>query len=266
MATVNKTPNIINETVWERNNIPPLEYCSLSRASRLLGCEVEDLWHWQDIGAIRFSVNLGEGILMKCGVFSPDDRECSLLSEDEQQTLRVKAQMILGQNQRGFRFSPIDKPAYISQAINFDVTCSGVFCFEKPINKSEPNNWYKSSFIRIEECKYATVFIHGEINAREFHESELLITRGIIEDIYSAIKNGFYFTSENAMTPSVRVTVYQSDMIASLLQMTGFSKDEIFNLSADMLNKKLGQIAARKGVYVPQPDKATWSKWRERFR
>ncbi|EBM2190255.1 hypothetical protein DWD10_08635 [Salmonella enterica] len=263
---VNKKSNITNDTIWVNNNMPPLEYCSLSRASKLLGCEVEDLWHWQDIGAIKFAVNLGEDILMRCSVFHPDDKECSLLSKDEQQKLKLYAFMLLGNNRRGFGFSSINNSVYISEAINFDVICSGVFCFERTINKLETNNWYKSAFLRIESCKYATVFIRGEISSREFQENELLITRSAIEDIYSAIRNGFYISCEDAVISPVRVTIYQSDMIASLLQMVGLSKNEVFNLSADALNKKLGQLAARKGIHVPQPDKATWSKWRDRFR
>lgn len=266
MAMVNKKTNVINATIWEKNNIPPLEYCSLSRASRLLGCEVEDLWHWQDIGAIKFAVNLGKDIFMRCTVFSPDDKECSLLSKDEQQTLEFNALMELGQGRRGFTFSPINDSTYISQGINFDVICSGVFCFERTINRLEPNDWYKSPFLRVEDCKYATVFIHGEISVREFQENEIFITRTAIEDIHFAIKNGFYIKSVGNTTSPIRVTIYQSDMIASLLQMVGLSKEEISNLSADALNKKLGQIGARKGVHVPQPDKATWSKWREKFR
>lgn len=32
----------------------PLEYCTIERAAKLLGCEVEDIYHWQQIGAIEF--------------------------------------------------------------------------------------------------------------------------------------------------------------------------------------------------------------------
>ncbi|OCG08037.1 hypothetical protein A9G13_07520 [Gilliamella sp. wkB178] len=38
--------------------LPPLEYCSVERATRLLGCEVSDLIHWHEIGAIRLYVNI----------------------------------------------------------------------------------------------------------------------------------------------------------------------------------------------------------------
>lgn len=254
-----------HETVWMRNKIAPLEYCSLERASRLLGCEVDDLWHWQDIGMIKFAVNLGKEIPMTCGIFSPDERECSLLSEDEQRKLKTSVVMALGYNQRGFCFSFTDNEMHVADAINVHVICSGVFCFEKRIERVNPHNWHEKNFIRIEECDHGTVFIRGEISERDFLENELLITRDAIEDVFSAMKNGFFSTRDVAELP-IRITVYQSDMIVSLLRLLDFSEDEIFNISADALNKKLGQMAARKGINISQPDKGTWSKWREKFR
>lgn len=48
--------------------LPPLEYCSPERAARLLGCEIEDIFHWVATGAIalyaEFSQHkLGSGFL-----------------------------------------------------------------------------------------------------------------------------------------------------------------------------------------------------------
>ncbi|HHT0019217.1 TPA: hypothetical protein ACTXAG_001544 [Klebsiella oxytoca] len=45
--------------IWKLNNLPPLEYCSISRAQKLLNCELEDLLHWHDIGAISLCIKLG---------------------------------------------------------------------------------------------------------------------------------------------------------------------------------------------------------------
>jgi hypothetical protein len=35
----------------------PLEYCTVDRAARLLNCEVEDIYHWLEIGAIDLYLN-----------------------------------------------------------------------------------------------------------------------------------------------------------------------------------------------------------------
>ncbi|HFJ4332795.1 TPA: hypothetical protein ACGUIF_004822 [Serratia liquefaciens] len=38
--------------------LPPLEYCHIDRASRLLECEIEDILHWHEIGAIKICIRL----------------------------------------------------------------------------------------------------------------------------------------------------------------------------------------------------------------
>ncbi|SFX31371.1 hypothetical protein [Pantoea ananatis] len=47
-----------SKNVWSANEIAPLEFCSLSRAARLLKCEIEDLLHWHDVGAITLCLRL----------------------------------------------------------------------------------------------------------------------------------------------------------------------------------------------------------------
>lgn len=46
--------------VWERNNIPVIEYCNLPRAAELLNCQVIDLIHFAEIGAIEFCLELNK--------------------------------------------------------------------------------------------------------------------------------------------------------------------------------------------------------------
>lgn len=46
----------MHHIVTDKFKLPPLEYCSLDRASRLLMCEVEDLFHWHEIGAIQLCI------------------------------------------------------------------------------------------------------------------------------------------------------------------------------------------------------------------
>ncbi|MFM5838361.1 hypothetical protein ACET68_07590, partial [Aeromonas rivipollensis] len=40
----------------------PLEYCTVDRAARLLGCEVEDILHWGAVGEIALMMNLDQWI------------------------------------------------------------------------------------------------------------------------------------------------------------------------------------------------------------
>lgn len=44
--------------VWERNNVPVLEFCNLPRAAELLSCQVNDLIHFAEIGIVEFCLEL----------------------------------------------------------------------------------------------------------------------------------------------------------------------------------------------------------------
>lgn len=46
--------------IWEKNNIPALEYCTLPRAAEVLNCKIGDLIHFAEIGAIEFCIKLRE--------------------------------------------------------------------------------------------------------------------------------------------------------------------------------------------------------------
>lgn len=67
--------NITERNIWKLNNLPPMEYCSLARAQKLLNCELEDILHWHDIGAINLCLKLNPtpGIL-KIAVLSHQEK------------------------------------------------------------------------------------------------------------------------------------------------------------------------------------------------
>ena len=71
-----KLMNITERNIWKLNNLPPMEYCSLSRAQKLLNCEIEDILHWHDIGAINLCLKLNptRGTL-KLAVLSHQEKE-----------------------------------------------------------------------------------------------------------------------------------------------------------------------------------------------
>ncbi|MEB8214404.1 hypothetical protein NGI10_14760 [Raoultella ornithinolytica] len=272
MAVDKTKPNGFKDTIWEKNDIPPLEYCSLARAARLLGCEVDDLWHWQNIGAIRFAVDIGKEVSMSGAVFPPEGDENSYHIETDADMARLigSASIYLGGYKKGFDFRVTNNPFISEGNINFQGTCSGVFDFELTIDRKLPRQWAEKNFVRVAENDFVDLFIRvAGMKDLEATEDSLLITRAYVEEIHNAKNNGFYLCSTNHINHSVaspvRITSYQSDMIASLLRIIGFSEDEVQNLPAEQLNTKLSQMAAVKGVRISNPDKNTWSKWRERF-
>lgn len=76
-----KTPNIDNksQSVWQENGIPPLEYCSIVRASELLKCQTGDIYHWINTGKvypviqIETALNVRVYVTMEDSSQSPDD-------------------------------------------------------------------------------------------------------------------------------------------------------------------------------------------------
>lgn len=48
--------------------LPPLEYCRLDRASRLIGCEVEDFIHWHEVGSIQLCVHFESADDIQSGI------------------------------------------------------------------------------------------------------------------------------------------------------------------------------------------------------
>lgn len=44
--------------IWEKNNIPALEYCNLTRAAEILNCKTSDIIHFIEIGAIETCLKL----------------------------------------------------------------------------------------------------------------------------------------------------------------------------------------------------------------
>ncbi len=41
-----------SKNIWQINGIPPLEYCSIQRATEILNCKHEDILHWRDLDTI----------------------------------------------------------------------------------------------------------------------------------------------------------------------------------------------------------------------
>ncbi|CCR30395.1 hypothetical protein EGG17_16220 [Salmonella enterica] len=50
----------VSQSIWQKNGIPALEYCSLPRAAELLDCKMCDILHLSTVGAIQVGVLLNE--------------------------------------------------------------------------------------------------------------------------------------------------------------------------------------------------------------
>lgn len=61
------------ETIWRKKGIPPLNYCTLDRASGLLGCELYDLLHLAEIGKIELCLRFDTLHTMSSFIFFNTD-------------------------------------------------------------------------------------------------------------------------------------------------------------------------------------------------
>ncbi|QLY50303.1 hypothetical protein HV186_00455 [Citrobacter freundii] len=77
------TNKLHGQSLWYKNGIPALEYCTLPRAAELLGCKVSDILHLSSIGAIHLSVMLNrfEASVLIHGLKNINDRDDELFDE-----------------------------------------------------------------------------------------------------------------------------------------------------------------------------------------
>jgi hypothetical protein len=64
-------------------DIPLLEYCKLSRASKLLNCEIEDFLHWDEINAISLYFHFQEPIKALIKINNLDQLLTGPINNDE---------------------------------------------------------------------------------------------------------------------------------------------------------------------------------------
>ncbi|MCO6524690.1 MAG: hypothetical protein J6562_06665, partial [Candidatus Schmidhempelia sp.] len=64
-------------------DIPLLEYCKLSRASKLLNCEIEDFLHWDEINAISLYFHFQEPIKALIKVHNLDEILSDEINDDQ---------------------------------------------------------------------------------------------------------------------------------------------------------------------------------------
>lgn len=275
--TVNK--NQI-ETIWQKNGIPPLEYCSLDRATRLLGCEIGDLYHWHNTSQIRLSADLwaagnlfiklsdpelqnemilksklndgGEAIhSFISDLFIPGLTTITSLSEERYQKDGMVAVNCL--------FNGLLRVSSMSNAPYKGKVNLSTSCYKK-------NEAIEYLFVSDRDYRYNQDYQY------ETEDIEFLVDRKTIEKIHKATLDGSFThsypfsdmdfeESSKDHDSRPRAHVSQFSLMYSLLQIAGFSNAELKKYSGtDMLNK-LKEIEETSGVKVPRIDKNTYDGW-----
>ena len=278
----------------------PLEYCSLDRAARLLGCEVQDLLHWGSIGAIKLCLNgAGSGVLLdiekvdkaKNGeeiadfirtiyTDSYDLTRISLYSSFDQSLssnyfhddlVKMSAQDVCDVPVYFEGFWAID-PFYIPDISNIlaDIGYIGAIDDEIKIFSPLPdeNDWIYRGIIHIpndhhvSETKLDNIYIIRPDLERLY---KVIHDGGVLDNIYNnaelARKNR---EQELKIQPenTPRVTTKQSDMIKALILIHPELEGLVDN--ANGLLAELEKLCARKGIKTPVSDAKTIRDWLSR--
>lgn len=123
----------------------PLEYCTVERAARLLGCEEEDIYHWHEVGAISLCVKLEDencrpNIWIKTEDGTMSLSEKKVLEKEGSLDAFVSTHSILG----GIYFDPSNSDSWM---FGFSGFANG---FWKIRGKTENGNWLLTTVGEIE--------------------------------------------------------------------------------------------------------------------
>ncbi|ECI5953019.1 hypothetical protein AHV43_04605 [Salmonella enterica subsp. enterica] len=104
--------------------IPQLDYCRLERASKLIGCETEDLLQWALTGAIEICVLLNNAV-SSLSVHMSEDEVLNLIADED---LFIKDEVSMGSS----FFQPINRIGtdeyYIPRDDNDEFSTSTIYC------------------------------------------------------------------------------------------------------------------------------------------
>ncbi|ADM98134.1 hypothetical protein Dda3937_02191 [Dickeya dadantii 3937] len=261
------TKNKPMRNIWQEKKIAPLEYCSLNRAASLLGCEVEDFFHWYMIGAIDFAIDVGS--VATCNVYFKSHSDISSLIENDRWQYHVDTSISM--------FSLMDGEVddykktvsgYTWRAI--DTKIFGIWkvrqLFRTDI-KDNPADIY--SFHAIQKKDIDIKIIDAEVkDTIKVTNGSLLLIREDIEKIHMHSESGLslpsYITGDihlpkEGETIKSNFSPTQTDVIYTLLQIL-YGKD-VSRLSRDSIYDLITQDCAKKGITPPSFTAKSLENW-----
>lgn len=260
------------KNIWQKNGIPTLEYCSIERAIQLLDCKRSDIIHWLLTEKIRFAVYIEEPISTEfTAIETINDNEPIVLDR-------------FSVPEGGFTRVQIESKDIFDELrdINgLNIITKGKCKIDKvcfPTPSIELNNGklittpIKRFFVKLSSGRfYMECVIEDSL---EFQENDIVIIAEDIERIFISGKEGntlsrpILFKNPIAEVKEIkekRETVHQADMIFSLLNLIGITVEEVAE-NPEGINRKLRDMASRKGVTCRQPDPKTWIRWADKVK
>ncbi|EAM2180318.1 hypothetical protein CHK22_08875 [Salmonella enterica] len=182
-------------SIWADKKTPPMEYMSLSRAARLLGCEPDDFWHWKEIGVINISVRAIGGAFFgwaKPKRPSEKDKVINDLNNAEKAEI-FKIAQTLGIDMSWAHPTPRKRSKPDGSIEIQGMTYGGVWSISTPpgfsgIKKGVKKEYRLYAHKKGKKADY-TIFLVGD-EQHEITNESAYILRDDIERLYASIETG----------------------------------------------------------------------------
>ncbi|WP_370976635.1 hypothetical protein [Enterobacter roggenkampii] len=283
-------PMAEHRSIWQDAGIPPLDYCTIERASKLLSCEIDDIWHWRERYYIDFYIyaefldfiEVNATIHFKrCGdaisdllLLYPDDVDFAfpfLINKNI-----VNAGVAISRDETG-----IDELFYAHKPI--DIECN-VKCFEKSdgnavvVNKAiacgllrvsgtmvrnlHPNT-AGEAYVRLVatfDCDlYRFKMQSGQIHLSSLADKNIYLTKADIECLYDARLNGrFDSVQSNKRREMATAKVFMQEMKSSShsAERHAANREKLFKSAIYILSKYPDECRGKQKEISPE-------KWRD---
>lgn len=166
--------------------LPALEYCSLERASRYLGCEVQDLLHWAELRAIPMMVRFKDNVDGRARLSFSDKvdlyRELNSIDpgNGEFQPSALSSFFLSPDDFSDYEFEGIIKPVHNMIEFNLECRLGGIW---EIVNFNLDNNGVDFSLLKPfrNRCEWLDTAFYW--NGSDFNINQLLISKESLEII-----------------------------------------------------------------------------------
>lgn len=263
-------------------DVIPFEYATIGRAAKFFGCEVDDFFHWNEIGLIKLALSFDDfnGTLL-----SIKDKRYELPPEFNGEYLDFRDEdyrdALSSFVCEHLRLDPISNICRVhGVASGMWIPCPVVIEHLRKYENFRSSFWaspYNSAqeyraMIDVKKIERTYVYEHIEASgdyAPEIRSCDLILYKDDLTIIRQLLTTGITDRNVGQQTnkPEVKRQEHSTQfaVICQLLKMNGLSDDEIYTGSTTRLQRTLEQKASTMKITFPSIDKNTWARWRARF-
>ncbi|QYM92791.1 hypothetical protein [Dickeya zeae] len=265
-----------------KRDVIPFEYATIARATRFFGCEVEDIFHWNEIGLIKLSLSFDDfnGTLLSIDnesfEFAPEFNGSAVdeveLDYRDSISSFVCERVLLDSVAGICRIHGVATGLWVPNPATIDhLKNHGNFLSSFSASPYGANTDYRV-MVEVKKAKSSAIDIihthegdnyYPDITAENltlYKDDLITIKRLLAEGVGNITEQ-----SEETTKPGQKEHIKQFEVICQLLKMIGLSDDEIYTKPPAQLQRILEQKASMLKITFPGIDKNTWGRWRSRF-